>query len=371
MRTTLLYIFIALLFVSCGKAKTDGTAATMDYAKGLTIAHCDGYTRVDVADPWNAGQTLQTYLLVPRDSVVPDNLPRGVVVRTPLHRALVYSDVHARAIRDLGEISAVGSVCDAEYFKTPEIVAGLSSGRVVDCGSTMSPTVERIAGCSPDAVLLSPFQNAGYGALDNLGIPIIALADYMESTPLGRAEWIKFLGLLFDRETAADSIFSSVAERYTTLREQLAQTKQRPKVLTEYVISGVWYVPGGKSYKATLLADAGANYPWSDDNSTGSLSLDFARVLDRAADADYWLVTTIGDELTLDGFLSLYPHNDRFEAFRKRNIYYANTLASTVFEETPFHPDLLLQEYGKIFHPEMFPDYQLRYFRRINTTTNE
>ena len=94
-------------------------------------------------------------------------------------------------------------------------------------------------------------------------------------------------------------------------------------------------------------------------------------MLDRAADADYWLVTTIGDELTLDSFLGLYPHNDRFEAFRKRNVYYANTLVSTVFEETPFHPDLLLQEYAKIFHPEMFPDYQLRYFRRINTAENE
>lgn len=371
MRTSFFYIIIALLFVSCAKHKTDETASTMDYAQGLTITRMDKYTRVDVADPWNAGKLLQTYLLVPRDSTLPDNLPQGVVVRTPLRRALVYSDVHARAIRDLGKISSVGSVCDAEYFKTPEIVDGLRTGRIVDCGSTMSPTVERIAGCSPDAVLLSPFQNAGYGALDNLGIPIIALADYMESTPLGRAEWIKFVGLLFDRETAADSIFDSVAARYTALREQLAKTKQRPKVLTEYVISGVWYVPGGKSYKATLLADAGANYPWSDDNTTGSLSLDFARVLDRAADADYWLVTTIGDELTLDSFLGLYPHNDRFEAFRKRNVYYANTLVSTVFEETPFHPDLLLQEYAKIFHPEMFPDYQLRYFRRINTAENE
>lgn len=356
---------ILLILSSCGKFVSEAENATMDYAKGFSITDCGSYTKVVINNPWNLGAFLHTYILVNRDSVMPQDLPNGTVIKVPLRNVLVYSDVHARAIKELGCIESVTGVCDAKYFKTPEIRNGLYTGHIMNCGSTMAPAVEKIVSIKPEAVLLSPFENAGYGALERMNIPIVELADYMESTPLGRAEWIKVLGLLFGKENLADSIFVQTQKSYTTLVAKTATVKTRPKVISEYVINGVWYVPGGKSYKAALYKDAGASYPWADDTSTGSLALDFPQVLNAAKDADYWFVTTFGCDLNNKNFLDLYPGNNQFVSYQKGNVYYANSEESTVFEETPFHPDLLLKEYVRIFHPELLPDYELKYYQQI------
>lgn len=360
------FLFAGLCF-SCTNSKNTKVEREQNfkYMQGLTVYHGENYTEVKVKNPWIKGKILHSYILVHRDSVLPDNLPDGTLVRVPLKNALVYSEVHAGAIDELGHISSVQAVCDAPFFKNTKIVEGLKSGKVVDCGSTMAPVAEKIISKSPEAIILSPFQNAGYGILENLGTPIIEMADYMEATPLGRAEWIKFIGLLFDNEEKADSIFESVVNDYETLKRLANTVESRPKVISEYVMSGVWYVPGGKSYKAILYKDAGASYPWSDDNSSGSLALDFPQVLNMAGDADFWLLSTIGADLTKNSFLNLYSHNNEFEAYKKGNVYYANTATSKLFEETPFHPNLLLKEYIKIFHPELLPDYDLKYYKKI------
>lgn len=350
---------------SCGKSVTETEIATMDYAQGFSVTDCGSYTKLVVNNPWKPGAALHTYILINRDSVIPQDLPSGTVVKVPLRNVLVYSDVHARVIKELGCIESVTGVCDAKYFKTPEIWEGLHSGHIMNCGSTMAPAVEKIISIKPEAVLLSPFENAGYGALERMNIPIVELADYMESTPLGRAEWIKVMGLLFGKETVADSIFAQTQKSYTDLVAKTAKVKTHPKVISEYVINGVWYVPGGKSYKAALYKDAGAIYPWVDDASTGSLALDFPQVLNKAKDADFWFVTTFGTDLNNKNFLDLYPGNNQFNAYQKGNIFYANSEVSSVFEETPFHPELLLSEYVKIFHPELLPDYELRYYQKM------
>lgn len=364
----LVSLIIASLCFSCSKSINNKEEGLQDfkYMNGLTIYHHENYTEVKVKNPWVEGKVLHSYILVHRDSVLPDNLPNGTLVRVPLKNILVYSGVHAEAIGELGHISSVQAVCDAPFFKNDVIVEGLKSGKVVDCGSTMAPVAEKIISKSPEAIILSPFQNAGYGILENLGTPIIEMADYMETTPLGRAEWIKFLGLLFDCEEKADSIFDSVVNEYESLKSYADTVGTRPKVISEYVMSGVWYVPGGKSYKAILYKDAGALYPWSDDNSSGSLALDFPQVLNVAGDADFWLVSIIGTDLTKNSFLNLFSHNDEFEAFKKGNVFFANTSTSKLYEETPFHPNLLLKEYIKIFHPELLPNYDLKYYKKID-----
>ena len=364
----LILLSIACLCISCtnSKSKSEENKQEFKYMQGITVFHADKYTEVKVKNPWIEGEILHTYILVHRDSCLPENLPNGTLVRVPLKNVLVYSGVHAEVIDELGHISSVQAVCDAPFFKNPKIVDGLKNGSVIDCGSTMAPVAEKIISKSPEAIILSPFQNAGYGILENIGTPIIEMADYMETTPLGRAEWIKFIGMLFCSEEKADSIFDSVATEYETLKSFVAnKAESRPKVISEYVMSGVWYVPGGKSYKAILYKDAGAMYPWSDDNSNGSLALDFPQVFNKANDADFWLVSTIGTDFTKKTFLNSYSHNNQFEAFKEGNIYSANTATSRLFEETPFHPNLLLKEYMKIFHPELLPDYNLKYYKKI------
>ena len=345
-----------VLLVSCSKsdqsAQNDEQSNEITTASLLKIAHCDGYTRVDVVNPWVEGKMLQTYILVPRNAELPTPLPTGTLVRTPLERTLVYSSVHAGAIKELGKVDAVKGVCDAEYYKMPEIVRGLENGSIINAGSAISPTVEKIVALSPEAIIVSPYQNARYGAVASLGISIIECADYLETAPLGRAEWIKLFGELFGETALADSIFAEVEQKYETLRLAASKADNKPSVLSESITSGVWFVPGGKSYMAQMFADAGASYPWHGNTEVGSIQLDFSQVLATARDADFWLIKSS----TIKNYSDLqkaYELNAEFAAFKNRKVWVCNTTATNLFEEFPFHPDRLLHDFVVIFHPEL------------------
>lgn len=367
----ILYILIAtMLLCSCrgGSSSCEGTVkgdTLTAEASLLTIVDCNDYTIADIINPWDTTQLLARYILIDRHSPTPAGIPKGIVVKVPLQSSVVYSSVHARAIEELGASEAITGVCDAQYYKLPFVVDRLRQGKIADCGNSTAPSVERIVELSPEAILTSPFQNAGHGAIEQLHIPIIECADYMENTPLARAEWIKLLGELYGNRVAADSVYTSVAARYRQLAQSVAFVSTRPMVISEMLTDGVWYVPGGRSYAARLFADAGAAYPWSDNNSTGSLQLDFSAVYDRAHDADFWLIKTFGNNLTLSELKTANPLNARIKAFADKGVFAANTSACDLFEDFPFHPELLLHEYINIFHPGVLPDSTLRYFRRL------
>lgn len=349
-----------------GNESIQGDTLT-SYAGLLTMVDCGDYILADVKNPWDSTTSLATYALVPRDGDKP-SLPDGVkVIPTPVNSALVYSSVHAGAIKELGGIGSVTGVADASYFKIPEIEDGLKSGRVTDVGSSMSPNAEKIASLSPEVMLVSPFENAGHGIIETLGIPILECADYMEATPLGRAEWIKLLGALTGNLKSADSIFNATSTLYNHLALQGKAAATKPKVIVEQVTDGVWYLPGGDSYQARMLADAGGTYPWSDDKSAGSIQLSAEAVLDKSGDADCWLIKSYGYDLTLDMLAKNHPLNPRFKAFKDGNVYYCDTQTSPLFEEFPFHPDRLLRDYILILHPGLLKDNdQSKYYRQIH-----
>ena len=310
---------------------------------------------------------LQRYALVHHDSTMPNALPNdAVVVKVPISSALVYSSVHAGAFLELGSIDAVTGVVDAQYYKLPQIVEGLKKGSVIDVGNSMSPTVERIIALSPQAILTSPFQNAGHGAIEKLGIPIIECADYMETTPLGRAEWIKFIGELLGKRKEASEVYDKVVQDYNSLVAKVKDVKKKPIVISEMMTDGVWFLPGGNSYMAQMFTDASATYPWRDDSSTGSLQLDFATVYDKAYNADYWLIKSPEPNFSLADLESKYPLNKKMEAFAKGGVYVINTVETSFFEDFPFHPEKLLKEYIMLFHPEVLGDEQsFKYLRQV------
>ena len=347
---TILLTVIVLCVCSCrNKSHTVGESSSLQEAKLLSIVHENGYTRVEITNPWDTTSLLHTYLLVPSSRPVPGNLPRGTVVRTPLKRALVYSSVHSSVLRELGAGDAVRGVCDAQYFNDSIITAGLTAGTITDCGNSMQPTVEKVISMKPDAILLSPYQDATYGQITKLNVPIIECADYMEYTPLGRAEWIKFYGELVEQRALADSIYNQVKQQYNQVKETVASKKlKRPLVLTENLISGIWNVPGGQSYMAQYIKDAGGDYPWADDKNTGSLTLDFNQVLARAQKADYWLLKSPSIHSLAD-LKSSYTLNDQFEAYKTGNVYVCDTNTTRFFDRFPFHP-------------EVATDYQLQFF---------
>ena len=333
-------------------------------AKLLSMQRTADYTLVTVGDPWKGG-VLHRYVLVPRDADLPKDLPEGTVVRTPVQRALVYSSVHTSLLDELGAINAVRGVVDSQYFIDSTIVQGVAMGKIADCGNSMNPTVEKVIDMQPDAILLSPYQDASYGQIAKLDIPIIECADYLEYDPLGRAEWVKFYGELVGKLNEADSLYNAIVTAYNEVKQAAAGAANRPTVVTEMVISGVWNVPGGQSYMARILHDAGGNYLWADDENTGSLALDFNQVLAVAQDADYWFIkwTNINSLKDLQGAFDL---NKEMAAFKNKHVYVCDTDKTRFFDRIPFHPDVLLREFAAILHPELFPDYRNQMYHHID-----
>lgn len=358
---SLLLAAIAVLpLCSCGgKGRTTSSSETagdtLRYASLLTISHGEGYTRVDIADPWNSGRTLHTYLLVPADAALPKDLPHGTVVRTPLRRAVIATSVHCGLLAELGRSGSIRGVCDPRYINLPQIAAGLKSGSITDCGSGLAPTVEKIIDINADAVLLSPFQNSGgYGKLERTGIPIIEAADYMETSALGRAEWMRFYGMLFGAGPQADSVFASVESRYRELAAMARRSSSRRSVVMDSQSGSVWYVPGGRSTIGGLLRDACADYPFASDDHSGSVPLPFESVLERAAGCDVWLLRyNAASDMTLSAMKADKDGYTRFRAWQTGEVYGCNTANNTFYEDTPFRPDLLLRDFIIICHPEL------------------
>jgi len=366
-----LTIMILLLTVMCGSCLRNDKAVNsprdtnqVTTARLLEMSQQAGYTLATVKDPWKGG-VLHRYALVPRDSVVPNGLPDDItIVRTPVQHALVYSAVHTSLLRELGAMQCVHGIVDARYFNDPDIEQGLRDGTIIDCGNSMNPTVEKVIDMQPDAILLSPYQDASYGHITRLDVPIVECADYLEYEPLGRAEWVKFYGELVGKRAQADSLYQAVVNAYSEVRQRAATAQTHPTVVSEMVISGVWNLPGGKSYMARVMADAGGNYLWSDDDHTGSLSLDFNQVLARAQDADYWLIkwTNINTLADLQG---AYDLNKEMSAFKNKHVYVCDTQQTRFFEVMPFHPERLLREFAAILHPEVFPDVELKFYHHL------
>ena len=412
-----LFILLTALLVSCGGRRTmasqeAGDTVAFKYASLLTVVHHQDYTEVMLKNPWKEGMTLHRYLLVP-DSIDAQNISPSTlhsspstIVRTPLKRSVIFTTVHCAMLMSLDKEDCISGVADLKYIKIPWIQEQVKTGRIIDVGEGMSPVVEKIIDQRPDALFLSPFENSGgYGRLEEIGIPIIECAEYMESSPLARAEWLRFYGMLFGCEQKADSLFAVVdssynamkslftvyglsscvpavasgkAERtddYTDGKKGLASkstvnrkplTVNQKTVLLDKVTGSVWYVPGGKSTIGQMIQDAGGNYPWADDDHSGSVSLPFEAVLEKAGEADVWLFRYSSDhDITPNELLGEHHGYSQFRAFRSGEIYGCDVERSLFYEESPFRPDWLLGDYIHILHPDI-PDLPpLRYYKKV------
>ncbi len=233
----------------------------------------------------------------------------------------------------------------------------------------MSPGVEKIIEVQPDAVFLSPMQNTGgYGKVENIGVPIVELADYMEPTALGRAEWVKFYAILLGCPELGNRLFAETERNYNLLKGKAAETKSRPMVIMDKTEGGIWYLPGGQSTIGQMLRDAGMKYVYANEKSPGSIQKSFETMLDSYGSSDLWLMRYFkpGDKpLTLHELAAENNGYTRFKAFRNRSVYGCNTASTAFFEETPFRPDLLLRDFIIIAHPEIKGIGKLRYFTKL------
>lgn len=391
---------VVLLVVACQGGKTasgeGGDTLQMKYAELLTIVkHNDGaYTEAIIENPWKKGTTLHKYILVPKgkegDETVArlkDDIRENAtlqmgshcdIVRTPLESNVVFTAPHCQLMYELGCKNAITSVCDKDYINIPDIKerVKLSDGKastsdtdkvIIDCGSSMQPDIERIIALKPEGLFISPFENSGgYGKLDKLHIPIIETADYMETSPLGRAEWMKFYGLLFKSEERSDSLFSSIEKEYMTLKAEAAKLPQGLSILTERKMGNVWYVPGGKSTMGILLKDANAKYIFADDTHSGSLAYGPERILSKGTQVDVWAFKYFGGKaLSKNDLLAEYEGYKVLKAFNSNSIYQVDTSTQPYFELTSFHPEILLREFIILAHPKATQFGKLRFYQHL------
>lgn len=336
----------------------------LKYAANLTLQRADHYTVAKLANPWKAGETLQTYILLDSTlSDVPADAPQGIVVRVPLRHSVVFTTAHASLLQLLGKAEAICGVADAQYMLLPFVHEGVKKGAIADCGNSMQPNVERIIETRADALLLSPFEGASFGLLEKAGAPIIQCAEYMETSALGRAEWMKFYGLLFGAEHEADSLFAVVEKEYDQLKAKARQAKSTLSVLPDRRVGSSWYVPGGKSSVGMLYRDACGAYAYKDDEHSGSLTLTFESVLDRFGNADIWLMSYNG-ALTRSSLLAEYHGYESLKPYKTGEIYGVKVDETPYFEQVSWRPDWLLSDLIQLFHPDLRTG-QLRYYQKI------
>ena len=410
------------------------------------------YAEVNVANPWKAGTLLHRYILIPKGEEGDETVTRLALqrtsgmgcttdtVRTPVERSAVFIAPHCQLMYELGCQQAIRGVCDLNYINIPDVrkraasAGNASSGNassgnassgnassgnassgnassenassenassgnasaqnsIVDCGSSMAPDIERIIALKPEAILVSPFENSGgYGKLDKLHIPIIEAADYMESSPLGRAEWMKFYGTLFGKdknisttvvgkalttvagkaseatlpascELKADSLFAKIEKEYLKLKAEAGKLPKGLSILTERKTGNVWYVPGGQSTIGILLKDANALYIFSDDKHSGSLPMSPEQILAKGSQVDVWAFKYFGGApLSQVQLLQEYDGYKALAAFSRGNIYQVDTSTVPYFELTSFHPELLLREFIILAHGERFG--KLKFYKK-------
>ncbi len=359
-----------VLLQGCGgtstKTVTDGKPVNFKYASNIKMEDHEGYSLVEIRNPWDTLKTLQRLLLLEEGIDKPSGYEDATVINIPLKNSVVYSSVHNSLISELGGVDAISGVCDREYIVDEKVKEGLRSGKIEDCGSSMSPNVERIINLSPNAVLLSPYENGGGEAkISKMGIPIVECADYMEASPLGRAEWMKFYGRLYGKDAEADSLFSLTESEYLHLSNMAKRSATKPQVLFDRVYGQSWSVPGGKSTVGILINDAGGKNPFESYDVAGSVQLSPEKVAYEAGDADIWFIRYAQTPLSLNSLKGEKPLYGLLKAFKEGNVYGSETIQTNLFDDQAFHPQWVLADLIRVLHPEIEVGESKRYFEKL------
>lgn len=364
-----LFVFCSTLY-SCSsignKENENIEKYQLRHARGFNVEKYEDYKLVTVRDPWDTVRTLYRYILIDRDKEIPKNLPEGIIVKVPLQTVIAFSTIQCSMLQEIDEQHRITGVCQAKYIDLPYIQERLKAGKIIDLGSMHKPDVEQLINLMPSALIVSAMET-GMGYLDKLRIPIIATTDYMEDTALGRAEWIRYHALFYGKEALADSLFQETERRYNEIKDRVKNASNKPTVFNDLKFGKTWRIAGGKSYLANLIRDAGGEYIWNDDNSTGSTRLSAEMVLDKAGLADIWLLKYNREEdFTYNRLKQEDKIYTQFGAFNKKQIWGCNTGKVHYFEDLPIHPDSILKDMAKIFHPNLFTDNKLSYFKSLD-----
>ncbi len=379
-------LFIVLPTVSIGRAQTNVTGcvedyqpgvdyfparAEVEYADGFAVEYFDNYKVVEVLTPWAGADETYTYVLVQCGTPAPEGFDDATVVEVPVESIVVMSTTYLPPLVELDLLDTLVAVDEHDFVYSPEVRKRIDAGDVIEVGGGTLVNVEQVLNLDADLIMTYGIGSPDYDAhpaLINAGLDVVLNADYMETSPLGRAEWLKFMALFYNREADANALFDEIVGNYEALSALSEAVEARPQVMVNAMFGDTWYAAGGSSYIARLIADAGGDYVWADDESTGALALSFEAAYDRAQDADVWLNPNFW--FTLEEGLAEDERYGEFDAFANGQVYNSNAQVTPLGgnnsgELGAMRPDITLADLIAIFHPELLPDHDLVFYRRL------
>lgn len=368
--------FLLLLFTQCKENKTENANSESKvpnqvlFAKGFSLFKYNGFSVLKVNNPWPKANKNYSYVLKEKNGIIPDSLKQFTIIEVPIKTIIVTSTTHIPSLEMLGVENSLVGFPHLDYISSEKIRARIEAGKVKELGNNHDLNTEFIIDLSPSVLI-------GYGIdnnnpmLDNLeksGLKVMFNGDWNEETPLGKAEWIKFFGALYGLENKSNALFSAIALDYKKTLEMAKKTSVKPTIMAGAVYEDQWYLPKGDSWACYFLKDANANYLWNNTRGTGSLSLSFENVLEKAQNADFWIGP--GQFTSLKEMAATNKHYKQFKAFQDKKIYSFSTKKGKTggvlfYELAPNRPDLVLKDLVKIVHPELLPTYELTFFEQL------
>jgi iron complex transport system substrate-binding protein len=372
-RILLLCVLISGLF-SCGnQPRKQIKSDSNQFAHGFHIVKMGEITRLDVFNPWeNARNFIYSYYLIPKSIDIPDSLANRAIIRTPVEKVVVLSTTHIGFIQKLGLESTIMGVSGKDFVSNPIVRRGIEQGLVHDVGYDQNLNYELLLQMKPDLVMaygIGADVAAHLSKMKDLNIPVVINAEYLEETPLGRAEWLLFIASFYNQTDYAQQIFNEIVMEYDSMKKKVSESKHKPLILSGLPYKDNWWVPGGKSYMANLIADAGGDYIWKDNPSRESFVVSLENAIMKATHADLWINTgqtnSIQDILESDERFKIIP------ALQKKMVYNDNkqmnpTGGNEVWETGAANPQEILRDLIHIFHPEIESDSAFHYYQKLN-----
>ncbi len=342
-------------------------------ATGFTIQLIGAYRKLTVIDPWQKSSNNQfEYYLLKKGEKIPEELKGKQVFFTPLQKVICLSTTHIGFLDALGELSSVAGLSGSAYLSNAEVKKGVAENRIREVGNERGLNYEMIVQLKPDVVFaygIGAEINAQINKLHDLGIPVVLVGEYLEQSPLAKAEWIKFFGEFYRKEALADTVFEKLKTNYEAIKGTVAKVQIRPSVLTGLPFKDTWWMAGGQSNLAVLIKDAGGKFLWQENPSREAFPVSLEEVFLCAAKADFWIncsnVNNIDELMAYDTRFSGLP------AVKKSQVY-NNNLRSTpgggndYWESGVIHPDLILSDLVKIFHPELSVNKEFHYYKKVD-----
>ncbi|WP_299781393.1 ABC transporter substrate-binding protein [uncultured Formosa sp.] len=377
---SLFLVFFVLVFSCKDNTKTvkvvqeQGVDLLLKHAKGFSVTSYKNYKVLEIYSPWPKADKTFKFALINKenkDEVSLNSDDFEAVIPIPIERIVVTSTTHLPGLELLGESQKLVGFPGTKYVSSKKIRARIDADEVRELGKNEGVNTEVLLELRPEVVIAFGIDgnNNAMETVKKANIPVIYNGDWIEASPLAKAEWIKLFGVLFNKESKAESVYNTIETEYLEAKKLAENVAEKPSVFSGAMFKDVWYMPNGTSPEAQLLKDANANYLWKNTQGVGSLALNFETVFNKAKAANIWINPSIYS--SYDALKSANNHYTKFEAFKQKQIYsMSNTKGDTggvlYYELGQSRPDLVLKDLIKICHPELLQDYDLFFFKKLN-----